>query len=229
MLHLAPDSSENVFVLVATRSTQESSSAISSSISSGLVTVVTTTSTVRKHKFINETSTESSNDELSWPEFDLTDDELTQELARENITARFEDTHRYYNSTVQQNTNLTSLHWTSIQRNCSNLTTSVRLSNAYLRSKPVDLPFEFPFYGHPISRILITVGGFLYTGDTSHKKILSNQYISPLMAPFDTTLSFNSFIRHCETGEMVSTDAHKTINSTICSQKTPSTFHGNAC
>jgi hypothetical protein len=64
----------------------------------------------------------------------------------------------------------------------------------------VKLPFEFPFYGHPITNITIATGGFLYAGDYIHSWLAATQYISPLMANFDTSLSNDSYVKNCENG-----------------------------
>ncbi|KAL1394350.1 hypothetical protein pipiens_012023, partial [Culex pipiens pipiens] len=63
------------------------------------------------------------------------------------------------------------------------------------------LTFDFPYYGFPIRNITIATGGFLYTGDYVHSWLASTQYIAPLMANFDTSLSTNSFVKFRDDGE----------------------------
>lgn len=46
----------------------------------------------------------------------------------------------------------------------------------------------------------IATGGFLYTGDYVHSWLAATQYIAPLMANFDTSLSDHSFIKHVDNG-----------------------------
>lgn len=46
----------------------------------------------------------------------------------------------------------------------------------------------------------IATGGFLYTGDYVHSWLAATQYVAPLMANFDTSLSNNSFIRYVDNG-----------------------------
>ncbi len=58
------------------------------------------------------------------------------------------------------------------------------------------LPFKFQFYGHEIDNVTIATGGFLYTGDYIHSWLAATQYIAPLMANFDTSISNDSFIRY---------------------------------
>ena len=68
------------------------------------------------------------------------------------------------------------------------------------RLQRVPLQFEFPFYGHIITNITIATGGFLYTGDYLHSWLAATQYIAPLMANFDTTITEDSVIKYSENG-----------------------------
>lgn len=45
--------------------------------------------------------------------------------------------------------------------------------------------------------------GFIYTGDVIHRMLTATQYIAPLMADFDPSLSLNSTVLHADNGEMV--------------------------
>jgi hypothetical protein len=128
------------------------------------------------------------------------DEQTNQTLFRNNITQIDEDFHEYYNSTVIQDEEYTGLHRVSIYADCANLTVNKLLSKSHRRAMTVKLPFEFPFYGHPISNITIATGGFLYAGDYIHSWLAATQYISPLMANFDTSLSDTSFVKYCENG-----------------------------
>lgn len=51
-----------------------------------------------------------------------------------------------------------------------------------------------------IKNVTIATGGFLYTGDYVHSWLAATQYIAPLMANFDTSLSNRSFIRYADNG-----------------------------
>lgn len=62
----------------------------------------------------------------------------------------------------------------------------------------VRLSFDFPFYGHYIRNVTIATGGFLYTGDYVHSWLAATQYIAPLMANFDTSLSNDSYIKYVD-------------------------------
>lgn len=66
----------------------------------------------------------------------------------------------------------------------------------------VKLSFDFPFYGHLIRNITIATGGFLYTGEYVHSWLAATQYIAPLMANFDTSLSNSSFVKYLDNGKL---------------------------
>jgi hypothetical protein len=136
--------------------------------------------------------------EIQWTDVDITDDERNKTLLNNNIKDIQEDTHEYYNSTVIQNENFTNLHRQSIYADCANLTINKLLSKSHRRAMTVKLPFEFQFYGHPINNITIATGGFLYAGDYIHSWLAATQYISPLMANFDPSLSNDSYVKYCE-------------------------------
>lgn len=46
----------------------------------------------------------------------------------------------------------------------------------------------------------IATGGFLYTGDYVHSWLAATQYIAPLMANFDTSMSNHSTIKYMDNG-----------------------------
>ena len=43
--------------------------------------------------------------------------------------------------------------------------------------------------------------GFIYTGDVIHKMLTATQYIAPLMANFDPSLSTNSTVFYLDNGK----------------------------
>ena len=149
----------------------------------------------------NATSNSSTDNYLEWDKFDVVDEERNATLLKNNITSGEEDQHEYYNSTIVQNENATTLHRESIYAQCSNLTINKLLSKSHRRAMTVKLPFDFPFYGHPIRNITIATGGFLYAGDYIHSWLAATQYVSPLMANFDTSISNDSFVKYCENGK----------------------------
>ncbi|XP_040923962.1 plexin domain-containing protein 2 isoform X2 [Betta splendens] len=74
------------------------------------------------------------------------------------------------------------------------------LSGAHRRAERLNLSFDFPFYGHVLKEITVTTGGFLYTGDVMHRMLTATQYIAPLMANFDPSLSRNSTVFYWDNG-----------------------------
>ncbi|KAF6733929.1 Plexin domain-containing protein 2 [Oryzias melastigma] len=68
------------------------------------------------------------------------------------------------------------------------------LSNSHRQAERVNLSFSFPFYGHPLKEVTVATGGFIYTGAILHRMLTATQYIAPLMANFDPSLSSNSTV-----------------------------------
>uniref|UniRef100_A0AAQ5ZLW2 PSI domain-containing protein n=1 Tax=Amphiprion ocellaris TaxID=80972 RepID=A0AAQ5ZLW2_AMPOC len=64
----------------------------------------------------------------------------------------------------------------------------------------VNLSFDFPFYGHFLREITVATGGFIYTGDVVHRMLTATQYIAPLMANFDPSVSRNSTVIYFDNG-----------------------------
>jgi len=52
---------------------------------------------------------------------------------------------------------------------------------------------------------ILFYSGFIYTGDVIHKMLTSTQYIAPLMANFDLSISQNSTVMYCDNGKMEQT------------------------
>uniref|UniRef100_A0A3Q3QI05 PSI domain-containing protein n=1 Tax=Monopterus albus TaxID=43700 RepID=A0A3Q3QI05_MONAL len=76
------------------------------------------------------------------------------------------------------------------------------LSNSYKQAVRVALSFDFPFYGHYLRQITIATGGFIFTGDITHRMLTATQYIAPLMANFDPSYSKESTVQYLDNGEM---------------------------
>ncbi|XP_076601247.1 plexin domain-containing protein 2 [Chaetodon auriga] len=74
------------------------------------------------------------------------------------------------------------------------------LSSAHRQAERVTLSFDFPFYGHVLKEITVATGGFIYTGDIIHRMLTATQYIAPLMANFDPSLSKNSTVFYFDNG-----------------------------
>ncbi|XP_028311052.1 plexin domain-containing protein 1-like isoform X2 [Gouania willdenowi] len=76
------------------------------------------------------------------------------------------------------------------------------LSNSYKQAVKVALSFDFPFYGHYLRQITIATGGFIFTGDVTHRMLTSTQYIAPMMANFDPSSSKESTVQYLDNGEV---------------------------
>ncbi|KAG5888918.1 hypothetical protein JTB14_019414 [Gonioctena quinquepunctata] len=124
---------------------------------------------------------------------------FNETLANHNITNTKTDTNHFYNSNVIDDPSVGLFYWVDM-KNRSDVKVNELLSQSHRRAATVKLSFEFPFYGHLIKNVTIATGGFLYTGDYVHSWLAATQYIAPLMANFDTSLSNDSFIKYCDNG-----------------------------
>jgi len=86
--------------------------------------------------------------------------------------------------------------WIDLDSEPNGTVTHPMLSNSHRRVATIPLTFGFPFYGHIVDNVTIATGGFLYLGETVHNWLAATQYIAPLMANFDTSLSNASSIRY---------------------------------
>lgn len=150
---------------------------------------------------MNSTDSGEQGPSIDWEEVDVPETSSNDTLFKNNITKVVEDYHEYYNSSIKSDLESAHLHRTSIYADCGNLTVSSLLSKSHRRALTLVLPFEFPFYGHPITNITVATGGFLYAGDYIHSWLAATQYISPLMANFDTSISNDSFVKFCQDSE----------------------------
>lgn len=131
--------------------------------------------------------------------------ELTNRSLSDDLTSDrpkvYHDAHTYYNSTVVNEPERLSEFWVDLSKmGGSRVYRHEMLSKAYRKAATVTLSFDFPFYGHVIRNATIATGGFLYLGDFMHSWLASTQYIAPLMANFDTSLSDTSAIRYADNG-----------------------------
>ncbi|XP_076349288.1 plexin domain containing lethal (1) G0289 [Tachypleus tridentatus] len=122
-------------------------------------------------------------------------------LAPESTNAT-EDHHTYYNSSIYTDPKEARAFWIDLENNHTEVITHQMLSHSHRRAATVSLSFDFPFYGHLIRNITIATGGFLYVGEYMHSWLAATQYIAPLMANFDTSLSNISAIRLADNGSM---------------------------
>ncbi|CAH1183532.1 unnamed protein product [Phaedon cochleariae] len=161
------------------------------------------------HKMISNvslTTTEKDDDaDFGIPRFpsDLDTEEGTKKfnesLTKHNITNSKTDPNLFYNSSILHDKSVGHFYWVDM-KNRSDVKVNELLSQSHRRAATIKLSFDFPFYGHLIKNVTIATGGFLYTGDYVHSWLAATQYIAPLMANFDTSLSNDSFIKYLDNG-----------------------------
>ncbi|XP_075990445.1 plexin domain containing lethal (1) G0289 [Anticarsia gemmatalis] len=126
--------------------------------------------------------------------------ETVERIAAEhNMTNLNVTTHGFYNSSFIGNLDVFNEHWANISINKASV--HAVLSNSHRRATSIQLSFDFPFYGHDIRNVTVATGGFIYTGEHVHNWLAATQYIAPLMANFDTTLTNDSVIKLYDDGE----------------------------
>ncbi|XP_011187538.1 plexin domain-containing protein 2 isoform X1 [Zeugodacus cucurbitae] len=161
----------------------------------GSPTLTKTTTLTQETKVIDQ-STETAEEKLI-DNVDVPDNETLSEIEKTNYSVNVtNDYHIYYNSSIYVDQAEADRVWESVK----NSTHNSMLSQSHRRAMTVELKFDFPFYGHPVRNITVATGGFLYTGDYVHSWLAATQYIAPLMANFDTSLSNESFVRTNDNG-----------------------------
>ncbi|XP_017467282.1 PREDICTED: plexin domain-containing protein 2 isoform X2 [Rhagoletis zephyria] len=144
----------------------------------------------------NDQSTETTEEKLI-DNVDVPDNETVSEIEKNSYTVNVtNDHHIYYNSSIYVDKAEADRVWEQIK----NTSFNSMLSQSHRRAMTVELSFDFPFYGHPVRNVTVATGGFLYTGDYVHSWLAATQYIAPLMANFDTSLSDESFVRIKDNG-----------------------------
>ena len=74
------------------------------------------------------------------------------------------------------------------------------------------LKFSFPFYGHKLDLVGVTSGGFLYTGTIFHEQVYRTQYIAPLMADFNPSLTMSGRVLVYSTEERFTVQWDQVLN-----------------
>ncbi|KAK9965395.1 hypothetical protein ABG768_004488, partial [Culter alburnus] len=129
---------------------------------------------------------------------------LSIDMLPDNMTQVVEDSQRYYSwhsfgpgdkRTQELWVNLDSVHQGPVR-------VHTILSNTHRQASRVALTFNFPFYGHQVRQITIATGGFIFTGEITHRMLTATQYIAPLMANFDPSFSKNSTVRYLDNGDI---------------------------
>ncbi|XP_016942366.2 plexin domain-containing protein 2 isoform X1 [Drosophila suzukii] len=126
---------------------------------------------------------------------DVPEDEIYKAEKNASVV-RSEDTHEYYKSVLYVSDEEMASLWEELKKTPKN----DMLSSSHRRAMTVELKFDFPFYGHFVRNITVATGGFLYTGEYVHSWLAATQYIAPLMANFDTSMSNDSFVRVQDNG-----------------------------
>ncbi|XP_007934544.1 plexin domain-containing protein 2 [Orycteropus afer afer] len=129
--------------------------------------------------------------------------DLLLDDGQDNTTQIEEDTdHNYYISRIYGPSDSASRDlWVNIdQMEKDKVKIHGILSNTHRQAARVNLSFDFPFYGHSLREITVATGGFIYTGEVVHRMLTATQYIAPLMANFDPSVSRNSTVRYFDNG-----------------------------
>ncbi|XP_049796561.1 plexin domain-containing protein 1 isoform X2 [Schistocerca nitens] len=140
------------------------------------------------------TSADDSNDPDRYPQIFT-----NQTFKSHNISRTDEDHHLYYNSTTVTDAALAHKLWMELA-NRKEVHVNPMLSQSHRRASTVQLSFDFPFYGHPVRNVTVATGGFVYMGDFIHSWLAATQYVAPLMANFDTSISDHSFVKYLDNG-----------------------------
>uniref|UniRef100_A0A8B9LN44 Plexin domain containing 2 n=1 Tax=Astyanax mexicanus TaxID=7994 RepID=A0A8B9LN44_ASTMX len=119
-----------------------------------------------------------------------------------SLTLQEDTDHNYYTSkTYGPSDPMSKELWVNIdQMDKEKVKIHGILSNTHRQAARVNLSFDFPFYGHFLREITVATGGFIYTGDVVHRMLTATQYIAPLMANFDPSLSRNSTVIYFDNG-----------------------------
>ncbi|XP_042353944.1 plexin domain-containing protein 2 [Plectropomus leopardus] len=130
------------------------------------------------------------------------DPDLLMEEGHDNTTQILDIDHAYYTSKIHGSGDAASKElWVNIEEmeedECK---VCGFLSSTHRQAERVNLSFNFPFYGHILKEITVATGGFIYTGDIIHRMLTATQYIAPLMANFDPSLSKNSSVFYFDNG-----------------------------
>ncbi|XP_017774361.1 PREDICTED: plexin domain-containing protein 2 [Nicrophorus vespilloides] len=153
-----------------------------------------------EHPFANNNQTGEDEEDISISKFSDSTINFNETLKQHNIKTTQTDNHKYYNSSIKTDSTTGDVYWVNMTDNMNNVKVSELLSTSHRRAATVKLNFEFPFYGHILRNVTIATGGFLYTGDYVHSWLAATQYIAPLMANFDTSLSNDSYIKYVDNG-----------------------------
>ncbi|XP_029137260.2 plexin domain-containing protein 2-like [Labrus bergylta] len=133
---------------------------------------------------------------------DKSDPDLLMEERHDNSTQIVDIDHAYYTSKIYVSGEAASKElWVNVdQMKEEEWKVFGTLSSTHRQAERVSLSFDFPFYGHMLKEITVATGGFIYTGDIIHTLLTATQYIAPLMANFDPSLSKNCSVVYFDNG-----------------------------
>uniref|UniRef100_A0A3Q3WSX2 Uncharacterized protein n=1 Tax=Mola mola TaxID=94237 RepID=A0A3Q3WSX2_MOLML len=127
--------------------------------------------------------------------------DLLLEEGQDSSTQTVDIDHAYYTSKIYGPGDAASKElWVNIDEMEEDWKLCGFLSSTHRQAKRLNLSFDFPFYGHVLKEITVATGGFIYTGDVIHRMLTATQYIAPLMANFDPSLSQNSTVFYSDNG-----------------------------
>lgn len=159
-------------------------------------------------KAVSPTDNQDDNDDINIDKF--SDEFINNTLTQQNITKKKEDYHLFYNSSFIVDSNVSQSYWVDMNSR-DDVRINHMLSKSHRRAATVKLSFDFPFYGHIVRNVTIATGGFLYTGDYVHSWLAATQYIAPLMANFDTSISNDSYIKYVDNGTAFTVQWEKVV------------------
>jgi len=122
--------------------------------------------------------------------------DATKSRNKRQINDTVQDHHKYYTSQFYPD----GRHlWTEL-RGKDGSVRDEHLSSRKLGIKDINLPFEFPYYGHFVTNATLTTGGFINLGTSNRRQVANFQYVAPLMAYFNPSLNITSTVRYFSDG-----------------------------
>ncbi|CAG7730002.1 unnamed protein product [Allacma fusca] len=191
-----------VTVPVATASTTVVNSSVTHPPSPSVVITVPNTTVAHNVPSFNKTE-QSFDDELdkNFPNYF----DFSAKAPKNSTLQPRNETHKYYNISYVPNG---AVYWVDLESHPDAIDHDM-LSSAHRRAATLKLKFNFPFYGHLVDNATIATGGFVYLGEQVHAWLAATQYVAPLMANFDSSLSENATVRYLSTSDQFSIEWNK--------------------
>ncbi|XP_028297159.1 plexin domain-containing protein 2 [Gouania willdenowi] len=129
------------------------------------------------------------------------DPDLLMDEGQENTSRIVDIDHVYYTSKFYSLGDVSKEFWINIdEEEKEQLKSRGFLFVLQRQPERVNLSFGFPFYGHLLKEVTVAPSGFIYTGDKIHQMLSATQYIAPLMANFNPSLTQNSSVFYFDNG-----------------------------